>query len=116
LDLNKEISKKPPPIPVWATGHSLGGAMATLAGMRFEFQAVVTFGEPPVGRNIEKMFISKRHLRYVNGEDPISNLPEIFSTYFGAPLQLNNPAGPSNWHYDHAISYYSENLFKNPQP
>jgi hypothetical protein len=111
-DLNTEISKKSHPIPVWATGHSLGGAMATLAGMRFEFQAVVTFGEPPVGRNMGKMFISKRHLRYVNGEDPISNLPEIFSAYFGEPLQLNNADGLSDWHYDHAISYYAENLFK----
>jgi hypothetical protein len=111
-DLKKEISNKSPPIPVWATGHSLGGAMATLAGMRFEFQAVVTFGEPPVGRNIEKTFISKRHLRYVNGEDPISNLPEIFSNYFGEPLQLNNADGLADWHYDHAISYYAENLFR----
>jgi hypothetical protein len=113
-DLKKEISQKSPPIPVWATGHSLGGALATLAGMRYEFQAVVTFGEPPVGRDIEKMFKSKRHLRYVNGEDPVSNLPEIFSNYFGEPLQLNNADGLSDWRYDHAIGYYAENLFRKP--
>jgi hypothetical protein len=111
-DFKKEITKTPPPIPVWATGHSLGGALATLAGMRYEFQAVVTFGEPPVGRDMEKMFKSKRHLRYVNGEDPISNLPEIFSNYFGEPLQLNNADGLSDWRFDHAISYYAENLFR----
>jgi hypothetical protein len=114
-DLKKEISQKRYPVPVWATGHSLGGALATLAGMRFQFQAVVTFGEPPVGRDMEKMFLSKRHLRYVNGEDPISNLPEIFSNYFGEPLQLHNADGLSDWRFDHAISYYAENLFRTPR-
>jgi hypothetical protein len=109
-DLKKISSKTRPTIPVWATGHSLGGALATLAGMRFEFQAVVTFGEPPVGRDIEKMFLSKRHLRYVNGDDPISNLPEIFSNYFGEPLQIASPNVPTDWRYDHAITDYEENL------
>lgn len=114
-DLKKEISNRRPPIPVWATGHSLGGALATLAGMRFEFEAVVTFGEPPVGRDMEKMFLSKRHLRYVNGEDPVSNLPEIFSNYFGEPLQLHNADGLPDWRFDHAIGYYAENLFRRPR-
>lgn len=111
-DLKKEFSHLQRPVPIWATGHSLGGAMATLAGTRYAFEAVVTFGEPPVGRGIEKMFLSKLHLRYVNGEDPISNLPEIFSDYYGEPLRLDNADGLSDWRYDHAIVYYAENLFR----
>ena len=45
--------------PVWVTGHSLGAAMATLAGMYYPFEAVVTFGEPRVGENIDRAFKAK---------------------------------------------------------
>lgn len=111
-DLKKEIGAFPKGIPVWATGHSLGGALATLAGMRYTFKEVITFGEPPIGRDIEKMFLGKRHLRYVNGEDPICSLPEIYLYYFGKPIMISDTSGISDWRYDHAIVYYAENLFK----
>ncbi len=57
-----------PELPVFVTGHSLGGAMATIAGMRRRFASVVTFGEPRVGRNIAAQFQAESHTRYVNGD------------------------------------------------
>ena len=108
-DLQSLIVNQNPVIPVWATGHSLGGAMATLAGMRFGFQEVVTFGEPRVGRNIESMFLAKAHTRYVNGDDPVPKLG--WFKHHGTEILIRDADGPTDWRYDHAIIYYSESLF-----
>ncbi len=100
-------------IPVSATGHSLGGAMATLAGMHKKIHEVVTFGEPRVGRGISKEFKSKQHLRFVNGNDPIPKLPPRwwpFSyAHHGCKQKIIVPDG-SDVVYDHSILYYAQNL------
>ena len=41
--------KKLPNHKLYVTGHSLGAAMAVVAGMSNKFDKVVTFGEPRVG-------------------------------------------------------------------
>jgi len=100
-------------IPIWVTGHSLGGAMATLAGMKYAFEAVITFGEPRVGRNIERVFQSQEHLRYVNGDDPVTKLPpRLFSyyTHHGEKMIIKDADGETSVIYDHSIIYYSNNL------
>ena len=102
-------------LPIWATGHSLGGAMAALAGMRFPFEAVMTFGEPRVGRNLDIAFKAKKHTRYVNGDDPVTKVPPDFPfgyQHHGDELLLSDFSGKSNPLFDHAIVYYSENLQK----
>ena len=100
-------------IPVYATGHSLGGAMATIAGMRQRFQAVVTFGEPRVGIDIESEFRSDSHHRYVNGDDPVTKVPPEWPPFgfrhHGECIALSDPDGP-NALYDHSIVYYAQNL------
>ena len=68
----------------WITGHSLGGALALLAGWLFFRRTmmphqVYTFGGPMVGNKIvaealEQEF-GKRISRYVNGPDPVPLLP-----------------------------------------
>ncbi len=100
-------------IPISVTGHSLGAAMATLAGIHKKFHEVVTFGEPRVGRRISKVFQSRQHLRFVNGDDPIPKLPPRwwpFSyAHHGCKQKISVPDG-SDAVYDHSILYYTQNL------
>ena len=100
-----------PPIPVWVTGHSMGAAMATLAGMQgYPFEAVVTFGEPRVGSNVKSIFSAKHHVRYVNGHDPAVHYPmPLGYEHHGEEIKIVDTDGP-NALYDHAIPYYAKIL------
>jgi triacylglycerol lipase len=65
---------------VWFTGHSLGGALATLAADRYPDTAgVVTIGSPRVGDSrfaaqFDARF-GKRALRYVRNTDVVTQVP-----------------------------------------
>jgi len=75
--------------PVWFTGHSLGAALATLAGDRFlrqrpsralgELGGIYTFGSPLVGdRNFVDGFNARcgdRSFRFVNDQDTVTQVP-----------------------------------------
>src|SRR5690348_6227097 len=72
--------------PLWLTGHSLGGALAVLAGWRLTrkfipVHQVYTFGAPMVGNEeTAKAFdreLAGKVFRYVNGPDPIPKLPTV---------------------------------------
>jgi hypothetical protein len=72
--------------PLWLTGHSLGGALAVLAGWRFKrkfvpVHQIYTFGGPMVGNDIAAKAIDRelggRIFRYVNLPDPIPKLPSV---------------------------------------
>lgn len=64
--------------PVFLTGHSLGGALATLAATRYMPTAVYTFGSPRVG---DAAFVAAysqlapRIHRVVAGEDIVTTVP-----------------------------------------
>ncbi len=76
---------------LWLTGHSIGGALATLAGLRlehegFDVQAVYTFGAPAVlDREAAAAFRCDVY-RVVNNEDAVVNFPwpTMFDTYVHA--------------------------------
>ncbi len=110
-DLKKYVEGK----PVWVTGHSLGAAMATVAGMLYEFEDVVTFGEPRVGFDIEKEFKAKGHTRVVSGNDPVTMVPlknMFFLEYshHGEEKKIVDSIGGPDFRYDHAIGDYSKFL------
>jgi len=112
-DIINNVEKDIGNLPVYVTGHSLGGAMALLAGMRHSFEKVTTFGEPRVGMHIDQVFKSNTHTRYVNGDDPVTKLPpELLFGYdhHGTPIHIADRDGQTDLRYDHSIIYYSENL------
>jgi hypothetical protein len=62
----------------WFTGHSLGGALATLAASRFEkVHGVYTFGSPVVGDQAfaQRFRAAAKTYRFVNGNDFVARLP-----------------------------------------
>ena len=61
---------------IWITGHSLGGALATLAADRLgSVQGVYTFGSPRVGDAQFRAGFTSNAYRVVNGADFITSVP-----------------------------------------
>jgi triacylglycerol lipase len=67
--------------PVWVTGHSLGGALATLAAVRLQRDEGVTpagtytFGSPRVGNMDFYRAYAPITYRHVNNEDVVPHVP-----------------------------------------
>jgi triacylglycerol lipase len=62
--------------PLWLTGHSLGGALATLAGRELRAAGVCTFAAPRVGDQDFANTLEGLHLvRYVMAADLVPRLP-----------------------------------------
>lgn len=86
VDKANGVSKPLPPLLV--TGHSLGGALATMAAASlhengFEIAGLYTFGQPRVGdltfsRQLNKN-LSGKVFRFVNNNDVVPHVPPPFS-------------------------------------
>ncbi len=73
-DLHLEISSLQ--VPLFYAGHSLGGALATLAHASLPASCVYTFGAPKVGnRDFYRSLRTDCLHRVVNGKDVVPSLP-----------------------------------------
>ena len=84
------IGLKKPKRPLWITGHSLGGAMATLAAAwlaerKKPFNGAYTFGQPRCGdENFQIAFdakLEKRFFRFQNNNDIVTRVPARLAGY-----------------------------------
>jgi triacylglycerol lipase len=97
---------------VWITGHSLGGALATLAAARLRekdlpVHGLYTFGSPRVGdRDFQEEFNSDfrtRTFRFVNRNDAVTRIPmrSLFYSHVGQLFYIDEDdsihTDPSFW-------------------
>ena len=84
--------------PLWFTGHSLGGAMATICAGRCKLseipsnpEGLFTFGSPRVGNNRFINFVKIPHYRWVNNNDIVARVPPTWMGYShsGRELYIN---------------------------
>ena len=72
IDKNAKLKK---PKALFFTGHSLGGAMATVAASRCNAEELYTFGSPRVGNRKFVDTLSCPHYRFVNNNDIVCKVP-----------------------------------------
>jgi len=106
------------------TGHSLGGALATIAALDLQYNitsqsgqeiAVYTYGAPRVGnRALVDSFRSRvpQSYRFVYGRDLITHLPRVWMGYAHVPQEIPLGSLALRWNIfsrgvkDHAIANY----------
>ena len=77
------LSVLPTNSPIWLTGHSLGGALASLAAAELfathQITGVYTFGQPRVGGALFRELLEQRYanrlFRFVNHHDVVCRIP-----------------------------------------
>ncbi len=88
-EIEHAINRLPADLPLYVTGHSLGGALANVAGMELEkrrrLAAIYSFGSPRVGDEVWASRMKVPHYRTVNGRDIVPLLP--FSSLLGNVLR-----------------------------
>ena len=85
-------------MPILVTGHSLGGAMATLVSHRlaiegFPVRAVYTYGSPRAGNRAFRDAYQLRNYRFVNDNDLVPHLPMHWCYRHVGELKLLNSDG-----------------------
>jgi len=106
-----------PSYKIYVTGHSLGGAMASLAALTLKSQfgisvTLYTFGQPRVGdyvfaKNFDKNIPDA--WRVVHNLDPVPHLPPCQKTYNNGVFVCNPCPGLVNdYHHGTEVWYNSE--------
>jgi triacylglycerol lipase len=84
--------------PLWFTGHSLGGALASicamrcvLSGIKSEPEQLYTFGSPRVGNGTYVNQVKLAHYRWVNKNDVVPHVPPVWFGFrhSGEELHIN---------------------------
>lgn len=93
------------PKEIWITGHSLGGATATVCAIDLQFHfdpriSCITFGSPKVGNKEFAESYNKRipnHYRVVNNGDIVEHLPRWWMGYRHVGMKLTFNEHHWNW-------------------
>lgn len=113
-DVVLRLVSESPALKIVVTGHSMGGALATLAALDIQYNMphetveAWTYGSPRVGNAV---FVEtyqrwvKVTQRYVNGNDPIVKVPTTDYQHVCKPILLPGGRG-----FDHARDAYVQNL------
>ncbi|MCI0735773.1 MAG: lipase family protein [Beijerinckiaceae bacterium] len=94
-------------IPIYITGHSLGGALAQIASAVFgddQVAACYTFGSPRVGNPYFDLWVKVPSYRLINHADIVPQVPHplpLIASYrhSGDPRYLRREAGESVYRY-----------------
>lgn len=95
--------QRTPPPHVWLTGHSLGGALATLAAAHLpagQVQGLYTFGSPRVGDAAFASVLPRpSHYRFVHRNDWVPRVPPEWLGYLhaGELITLDESGRRSLW-------------------
>ena len=105
--LDAIVRNKKPGQRLWLTGHSLGGALATLAAAHLgpaSVQGVYTFGSPRVGNAAFAAELPREsHYRFVHRDDWVATVPPEFIGYVhGGTLQIVPGSPPRQFWSDFA--------------
>ncbi len=71
-------------VKVWVTGHSLGGALASIAAAELQSTRPITgcytFGQPRIGDDAFRKYVKTNltHFRFVNDDDIVTRIPPGF--------------------------------------
>lgn len=76
INIRQDGNKK-----LWFTGHSLGGALATLAASRCNCHIAYTFGSPRVGNKTFSKLIKGSVYRVTRAHDIVTRVPPAFIGY-----------------------------------
>ena len=105
--LDAVVSKKLPEQSIWFTGHSLGGALATLAAahcveIKMPIQGIYTYGCPRVGdADFVDRLPRQSHYRFVHRDDWIPTVPpELLGYTHAGQLRSLGTATPRKFWED----------------
>lgn len=122
-DRLQDVIKQYPTAALVVTGHSLGGALATIGSLDLQYNitqhskqplSVYTFGAPRVGNAALVESFSQRvpnSYRFAYGRDLVTHIPRVWQNYRHVPQAENLPA-PFTWRFltqslkDHEITNY----------
>lgn len=96
--------------PVWFTGHSLGGAMATicagrcfLSHIKSNPSALFTYGSPRVGDKRYINFAKLDHYRFVNNNDIVTRVPPAWMGYRHCGIEVYIDRNGNIGHLNHLM-------------
>ncbi|TWT32319.1 Lipase (class 3) [Posidoniimonas corsicana] len=107
-----EVLDRLAPKHLWVTGHSLGGALATVCAYRLESRGehkvtgLITFGQPMVAKldlaeHLDDLF-DNRYAWFVNGSDVVPKTPPGYEPA-GSLVELNGTLRPGRWRRTRAV-------------
>ena len=84
VDFLTEHIESASPRRLWITGHSLGGALALVAGQKFNPELVITFGAPRIATTSYREAYPTKVLRFVNNNDVVPlAIPPVLYRHIG---------------------------------